>query len=304
MTSPTTGTYDQPRPKSREKESKEHYKPKEKYYVHPLLVEPVTTKLETDFDRFIPSMSELNANQVNSEGIWKWREEILRPGIDLKNKIVTLVEDTLNNWKKPKAYASKTDRYDKLTSGDFELPQKIPNEEPERDVSSKRCSCPPNRNSASTSPKEKGRNPEGRSQRTGHVQEEVDEGLDVAYVNPRATKWQEESMASFRLDSSDIDSLKYAEEKRINEIYKAEFRDTLSSTKDSDKVKLWHSICTQAKINGHTKDDKVTIQIPERKNIKGNKVVEIEYTLAELEGLLVGSRHSNHNHSRRKRSRH
>lgn len=40
---------------------------------------------------------------------WKWGEDILKPGIDIKNKIILLMEDTLNNLKKSKEKPKEED---------------------------------------------------------------------------------------------------------------------------------------------------------------------------------------------------
>lgn len=65
-----------------------------------------------------------------------------------------------------------------------------------------------------------------------------------------------------------------------------EFLKTISNTRDEDKVKLWKNIWKQALINGQTKNDKVTIQIP-RFLDENNKPVEIQYVIGDLEKLLL-----------------
>lgn len=68
-----------------------------------------------------------------------------------------------------------------------------------------------------------------------------------------------------------------------------EFKKMISNTKEEDRFHLWQSIWCQALSNGQNKGDTVTIQIPDKKNSKRQKSVEIEYTIAELESLLVGN---------------
>lgn len=60
------------------------------------------------------------------------------------------------------------------------------------------------------------------------------------------------------------------------------------NTKEEDRYHLWQSIWCQAVSNGQNRKDTVTIQIPDKKDVKKRKNIEIEYTIAELESLLIG----------------
>lgn len=71
-----------------------------------------------------------------------------------------------------------------------------------------------------------------------------------------------------------------------------EFMKTLKNTREEDKLKLWFSIWNQAIKNSQDKTDKVTIQIPDRRDPK-KKHVEIAYTLGDLEYLLLGQKSRN-----------
>lgn len=64
----------------------------------------------------------------------------------------------------------------------------------------------------------------------------------------------------------------------------------ISNTKEEDRFHLWQSIWCQAVSNGQNKEDTVTIQIPDKRDKKKQKNIEIEYTIAELESLLIGKK--------------
>lgn len=62
----------------------------------------------------------------------------------------------------------------------------------------------------------------------------------------------------------------------------------ISNTKEEDRFHLWQNIWCQALSNGQKKEDTVTIQIPDKRNVKKQRNIEIEFTIAELEALLLG----------------
>lgn len=74
-----------------------------------------------------------------------------------------------------------------------------------------------------------------------------------------------------------------------------EFLRTLSRTKDSDKERLWESIWAQAKANGQTKQDKVTIQLPRKNGSEFNDMIEIEFTIGEIEYMLTKHKYADKN---------
>lgn len=64
----------------------------------------------------------------------------------------------------------------------------------------------------------------------------------------------------------------------------------ISNTKQDDRYRLWQNIWCQAITNGQTKQDTVTIQIPDKTDTTNEKHIEIEYTIADLESLLIGKK--------------
>jgi len=61
----------------------------------------------------------------------------------------------------------------------------------------------------------------------------------------------------------------------------------LENTKTADKFKLWQNIWNQALENRQTKTDTVIIQIPDPKDLLRQKMIHLEYTIGELEELLL-----------------
>lgn len=68
---------------------------------------------------------------------------------------------------------------------------------------------------------------------------------------------------------------------------KREFIKVLENTKTADKFKLWQNIWNQALENRQTKTDTVIIQIPDPKDLLRQKMIHLEYTIGELEELLL-----------------
>lgn len=222
------------RPKSRE--GRESYKTKDRYgdnrfHAHPVLIESKLSK--TELEELLSASNNFKSSdkcQQNQEGFWKWGEEILKPGIDLKNKIVVLLEDTLHSLRKPRSVPSKLEGIEKLLDCGVVKPQKLQSEIPVRDMPNDKPSClckncpnSNNNNSGSTLPKtKKSRSYEKRIRRNTRSRQNCrcEDLLNVSYLNPKMQKWQEESLVSFKLESSDMDSLKYSEERRLNDACK------------------------------------------------------------------------------------
>lgn len=226
------GSY--PRPKSRE--GREQYRIRDRcgdnrYHVHPVLVDQTLSRV--DLDDFLPTSNDSKSSDKyhqTQDSFWKWGEEILKPGIDLKNKIVMLLEDTLHSLKKPMSVPSKLGGIEKVFGSSIEEPQKLRGEIPVRDVSNnkhncacKNCSNSNNNNFGSSSSKpKKSRSCEKKTRSGAHTKQDsfYEESLNVSYLNPQMQKWQEESLVSFKLESSDMDSLKYSGNRRPSDTCK------------------------------------------------------------------------------------
>lgn len=52
--------------------------------------------------------SKKTTSSINDTQVWKWGEEVLRPGIDIKNKIVQLLDETMKNLRGPKPTSDKS----------------------------------------------------------------------------------------------------------------------------------------------------------------------------------------------------
>lgn len=69
----------------------------------------------------------------------------------------------------------------------------------------------------------------------------------------------------------------------------------IAASKNSNDMKLWNSIWTEAKAQGMSKDDKLAVQIPEILCPKGKDVIkELEFSVAEIEDI---ANHLNKRHS-------
>lgn len=62
-----------------------------------------------DTKTFTRPSSKKTSSSVNDTPFWKWGEEVLRPGIDIKNKIGQLLEETIKNLKGSKPSSGKSD---------------------------------------------------------------------------------------------------------------------------------------------------------------------------------------------------
>ncbi|KAJ8955001.1 hypothetical protein NQ318_000433 [Aromia moschata] len=293
--------YKEPR-RSREKsfESSGH-----RYYVHPVLIDQkLHSNVPVEKDASPIKQNAATTSHMSSgiptqgahDSFWKWGEEILKPGIDLKNKIIDLLEETLQNLRRPKEKRLEGRREHK----EYHVPS-VP-ERSKRKEQNKTHSDPNHSNSGSSISKQldyltktscNKKNAKLPSKLLPKQDAQREEPLNVSYVSPKIKGWHDESQFSFKFESSDIDSTKNMDDKKLNECYKQEFMQTICNTKEADKLKLWQNIWNQAKVNGQSRHDKVTIQIPNRKDLKKNKMIEIEYTIEELESLLIGKAPAN-----------
>ncbi|XP_057658921.1 uncharacterized protein LOC130895567 [Diorhabda carinulata] len=185
--------------------------------------------------------------------VWKWREDILKPGIDMKNKLISVMEDTLNSLKKSKTKPKE----DELKSFINEFSNNL-----YKTINDDKATC---------RKKDSHRNP-----------------VSVTYVNSQILRWQD-TQTTFKFESDKESLHNLLEKKKTQEFHKYEFLKTIKNTKEEDKRRLWESIREQANKNGHNKYNKVTVQIPDKSNPKKG-CVEVEYTLGELEYLLLGNR--------------
>ncbi|XP_072384054.1 uncharacterized protein [Diabrotica undecimpunctata] len=215
---------------------------------------------------------------LNSASLWKWGEDLLKPGIDLKNKIISVMEVTLNNLKKSKEKPKDEELKHFINDFSNNLYKTVN----EGKISGKKQRY---HHYDTTDLTERNLRVNNTSKKSG----KVDEPFSVTYINSQILKWQE-TQTTFKFDSSDKDSVKsILEIKKTPDIHKLEFYKTIKNTKEEDKLRLWRSIWSQASRNGNCKTNKVTVQIPDKKNPK-NRTVEVEYTLGELEYLLVGNK--------------
>lgn len=99
---------------------------KQKYQTRAFVFSPNETKTSTR-----PS-SKKTSSSVNDTPFWKWGEEVLRPGIDIKNKIVQLLEETVKNlrWSKPSNPKSNMkDVVDEISQNLYKTIHDIPEKE-------------------------------------------------------------------------------------------------------------------------------------------------------------------------------
>ncbi|XP_074034010.1 uncharacterized protein [Leptinotarsa decemlineata] len=249
-----------------------------KYVMNPILID--NKGVPPEKENFRPHKDSASTSQsANVNQIFlKWGEEILKPGIDLKNKIIVLMEDTLNNLKKSKEKTREEEIkhfVDEFSSNLY----KTVHESPERDTKiHSRQEC----REASQNTEEINAN----RKRLTKIFNRKEEPVSVEYINSQILKWQD-TQTTFKFESSDVDSMKAIDFK--TDLYRADFMKTLLNTKEEDKLKLWHSIWKQASSNGQTREDKVTIQLPDKKDPK-NRHIEILYSLGELEAMLKGKK--------------
>ncbi|VEN45896.1 unnamed protein product [Callosobruchus maculatus] len=275
--SSTSRKYSPPEPCRDCRDKRDKYSPLyHKYVVQPMIIEepvthhyPVRTQAEKD-PNVIPvihtSAKQGRHTTHSISSTWKWRDEILKPGIDLKNRIISLMEETLNvlKWSKEKPKEDELkDFVDELSNNLYKAVNELPVKESKQNDENK---CQP----VSSAPAGTG----GRLKK---------EAVSVAYVNPKMSKWHEsqESKTSSILKNESHDSINY---------YKNEFIQTILNTKEEDRRKLWQSIWQQALANKQSKSDKISIQFPGKHEQGRGENVQIEYTIGELEHLLLGKK--------------
>ncbi|KAK9881080.1 hypothetical protein WA026_014424 [Henosepilachna vigintioctopunctata] len=272
------------------------------------------------------NMSETKKNEF-AENFRKWGGDILKPGVDLKKKMLSLLnmtdeprKQTDKTVNRPKTEESAYSSKPKKTKSNHSLPddkdfnsqalknlveamsqknpktnKKLNRDQKQMDVNNSSGETPSDRSlckkqsreAEETKTMKKSMIPKS-SKKSKANNKETAKNVDVSYLNPKLSTWQEEeSQISFRLEFSDADTNTRSKDSKNRDLEKIEFLRTLSKTKDCDKEKLWDSIWAQAKANGQTKQDKVTIQLPRRNGSEFNDMMEIEFTIGEIEFMLT-----------------
>lgn len=143
---------------------------KNKHHARAFVIQPNDTKT------FTRPSSKKTSSSVNDTPLWKWGEEVLRPGIDIKNKIVQLLEETMKNLRWSKPSSAKSDMKDVVDEMSQNL-YKTVHDIPEREEAAYRRKDSHRR----------------RSSKGGS-------SVNVSYINP--TQWDESQM-SLILESED-----------------------------------------------------------------------------------------------------
>ncbi|XP_044258399.1 uncharacterized protein LOC123007267 isoform X2 [Tribolium madens] len=255
--------------------------------------------------------------------IWKWGEEILKPGIDLKNRIVNLLNEVLTKFaltEKGSLQAAQAEHVKAETIKNVM-----------RHMNTRFGNYDPHENVRYLSPREK--SPKGNQEKVkshySRSDHKYNKNVDVSYVNPKISLWRKESPDVFPQKSSASrkvsfwdrsspakckmnnkvsqnkssahssqwyksspgkfkTSQKMLEEKSCEQ-GKQEFLKIVTKAKQHQKDILWKNIWNQAKANGQTKNDKITIKIPvQNKGIKGDHTFETEISIGEIEQILKG----------------
>ncbi|KAL3278201.1 hypothetical protein HHI36_013540 [Cryptolaemus montrouzieri] len=311
---------------------------KNNYSINPLMVDKNTKpenneNLKKLLSNLTENMPENKKNEF-AENFWKWGGEILKPGVDLKNKILSLLELTQDLKKKdensdnrPKTEESKDKKKMKNSTSNRSLPDckdfnseafksfveamtakiyrshKKATQESKHEMEITKSSGQTLSDTSIYKKSNNGKN-EDRSLKKSMIPKmtkkenktETSKKVNVSYLNPKLSTWQEEeSQISFRLEFSDADTNSRSKDSKNRDLEKLEFLRTLSRTKDSDKEKLWESIWAQAKANGQSKQDKVTIQLPRRNGTEFNDMIEIEFTIGEIEYMLTKHKYADKN---------
>ncbi|CAH0553432.1 unnamed protein product [Brassicogethes aeneus] len=290
----TTNHYREKYPEKYTERYVDHYSDKyqyrstfdQRYHVNPMLFSDSTPQKEMkSLNSIEKETCDSNTQSDDIDGFWKWGGEILRPGIDLKNKIVQLMEDYLQRKKtgQPKgadfgANMEKNDR-DKEIKIYVDV---ISNNLHHKNISN---ASTPVIYITKSGVYKKDKDKLNKCKRNEpdvllNKKEYKARDVNVAYVNPNIKSWTEYSLST-SLGSSFSDQVEY-------ELCKEKFKEILSNTKTEGKKRLWNTIWNQAVINGQKKNDFVTIQVPNG----SNEVMEMYYTIAELENILTND-HSN-----------
>ncbi|EEZ98110.1 uncharacterized protein LOC103315104 [Tribolium castaneum] len=249
--------------------------------------------------------------------IWKWGEEILKPGIDLKNRIVNLLNDILGKFALSERGSIEAAQAESIRE---EAIRKIM-----RHMNA--GNYDPRENIRHLSPREK--SPKSNPQRVKSPYSKSDhkhnKNVDVSYINPKISLWRKDSpdvsqqksntsrkvsfwdrpspekyKVSQRKSSAQSPQWRRSSpekfrtsqrmlEQRNNEQGKHEFLKIVSKAKQHQKDILWKNIWNQAKANGQTKNDKITIKIPvQSKGNKSEHIFETEISIGEIEQILKG----------------
>lgn len=209
----------------------------------------------------------LNEDHKASGPFWKWGEEIVKPGVDLKNRIQNIVDEQLLHFKE------ELNRPEGRKFG--EIPAKVCNSD-STIYAKKNCRRQVKR--------------EKKVQHKDKIEKKLGAGSELSFNIDMSDDL--DSDTAFKTKSRNSDICKSKNQKvtpctfNFSFTDKLEFLKTISNTREDDRVQLWKSIWKQALVNGQTKNDKVTIQIP-RFLDENNKPVEIQYTIGELEALLI-----------------
>ncbi|RZB39847.1 hypothetical protein BDFB_004578 [Asbolus verrucosus] len=220
--------------------------------------------------------------------IWRWGEEILKPGIDLKNRIVTLLTDILSKFALSENCSTDTSlkagKPDDFTSEAFKKLIKHANTRVfNAEIDTKRKFLARDDQATNDGVKsEKNRNFGGHKTalKHGEYHEKKEsapygKNINVSYVNPKLNQWRKDSHSELKAED--------------NAKGKEEFLKIVAKAKQYQKDVLWRNIWNQAKANTQTRDDKITIKIPgSGKDSKGNVMLETELTIGEVEEILRG----------------
>lgn len=139
-----------------------------KYNVHPVLVDSsMVTRIPAERDGKTESQTHTPSS------FWKWGESILKPGIDIKNKIIVLLEDTLNYLKRTQGKTEEDEIklfVDKLTRDLFRTVEESPIKQKDKEVFGPR-------------------NVSKRHRRKSY------KPVDVAFVSPTKDKWRDSEVS-------------------------------------------------------------------------------------------------------------
>ncbi|KAH1012267.1 uncharacterized protein LOC109543977 [Dendroctonus ponderosae] len=262
-----------------------------KFHVNPVLVgNSFKIPAEKEYEPKPCSSSE--PPRGPSEVLWKWGEEVLLSGRDLKNKVVYLLEETLRNLRKGFEKPQSSHRCEEdIQSIVDELSKNLAETVRMSSARSRDARRSRSKHHANNLCKQRAEHDRKSAKPSMipryHNNKRLGPSINVAYINPQLTKWPEESSVSFKIDASDYDSHRETMTEARKNQYKREFYKVLESTKRADRFKLWQNIWNQAVENRQGKSDTVSIQIPDPKDLLRQKMIHLEYTIGELEHLLL-----------------
>lgn len=191
---------------------------------------------------------------------WRWGEDILKPGIDLKNRIITLMHDILIKFT-----LVDRDSVAKMKQNyGYEIPKSCTSEVKIYNIEVKNEKQAQSRSDRFDSCLFEDKK-ESVTRNYKHKVAERDKNVNVSYLNPKLMNW--------KADPNQVSA-------------KEEFIKIVSRAKGAQKEMLWKNIWNQAKINGQSRDDKITIKIPVLKNTGSNEMFQTELTIKEVEEVL------------------